>query len=83
VIVKSSKVAQWGHSAAVRLTTAALEEAHFHIDDPVEVVAADGEIIIRRARPRVRLEDLLARFDPEKHRHDPMLDDEPVGRETR
>jgi antitoxin MazE len=83
VIVKLGRVAQWGNSAAVRLTTATLEEAHLHIDDAVELIAGDGEIIIRRPRPRVRLEDLLAKFDPEKHRHEPMLDDEPIGRETR
>lgn len=27
--------------------------------------------------------DLLAKFDPSKHRHDLMLDDAPVGTETR
>jgi hypothetical protein len=30
----------------------------------------------------VRLDDLLARFDPVKHRHEPILDDAPAGRET-
>jgi antitoxin MazE len=82
-IVKSSKVAQWGNSAAVRLPAATLEQASFHIDDTVEIVAGEGEIIIRHPRPRVRLDDLLAKFNPKKHRHAPMLDDRPVGIETR
>jgi antitoxin component of MazEF toxin-antitoxin module len=82
MIVKFSKVALWGNSAAVRLTSAALLRASFHVDDPVEVVAGDGEIIIRHPRPHVRLDDLLAKFDPQKHRHAPMLDDGPVGLET-
>lgn len=83
-VVKTSKVAQWGNSAAVRLASATLARASLAIDDAVEVVVAgEGEIIIRKPRPRVRLDDLLARFDPQKHRHAPMLDDEPVGNETR
>lgn len=82
-LVKSSKVAQWGHSAAVRLSSATLERAAFRITDEIEIVAGEGEIIIRHPRPRVRLDDLLAKFDPAKHRHELMLDDEPIGIETR
>ena len=83
VIIRPSKVAQWGNSAAVRLTSAALDRAHLRMDDPVDVIARDGEIIIRRQRPRVTMAELLARFDPAKHRHDLELDVEPVGSETR
>ena len=82
-LVRTSKVAQWGNSAAVRLASAILARASLSVHDPVEIVASEGEIIIRRPRPRVRLEDLLARFDPKKHRHAPVLDDEPVGNESR
>lgn len=28
------------------------------------------------------LNDLLARFDPEKHKHELLLDDEPMGQEV-
>jgi hypothetical protein len=28
------------------------------------------------------LNDLLARFDPEKHKHELLMDDKPMGRET-
>jgi antitoxin component of MazEF toxin-antitoxin module len=81
-LVRPGKVAQWGNGAAVRISNGALERAKLHIDDPVDVIARDDEIVIRRARPRVSLDELLARFDPEKHRRDPVLDDEPVGTET-
>ena len=82
-VVKAGKVAQWGNGAAVRLTAAALERANLHVEDRVEVVARDDEIVIRRQRPRVTMAELLARFDPKKHRHELMLDDAPVGSETR
>jgi antitoxin component of MazEF toxin-antitoxin module len=81
-LARSSKVARWGNSAAVRLTAAALETAHLRIDDTVEVIAREDEIIIRRQRPRVTMADLLARFDPAKHRQDLQLDVEPGGTET-
>lgn len=83
VISRSSKVAQWGNSAAVRLTSAALEQAHLHLDDPVDIISRDGEIVIRRQRPRLTMSDLLAAFDPAKHRHELAFDDGPVGSETR
>jgi antitoxin component of MazEF toxin-antitoxin module len=83
VLTRPSKVAQWGNSAAVRIGAAALERAHLHVDDPVDVIAREDEIIIRRQRPRVTMAELLAKFDPAKHRHDLQLDVEPVGTETR
>ncbi len=82
VLIRSSKVAQWGNSAAVRIGTAALERAHLDVDDVVDVIASEDEIIIRRQRPRVTMAELLARFDPAKHRHDLAFDLEPAGTET-
>lgn len=38
--------------------------------------------IIRRQRPRVTVAELLAGFDPARHRHDLTLDDPPTGSET-
>ncbi len=81
-LVRSGKVARWGNCAAVRLTSAALVTAHLSIDDAVDVIAREDEIIIRRQRPRVTMAELLASFDPEQHRHDLQLHDEPVGTET-
>jgi antitoxin component of MazEF toxin-antitoxin module len=83
VLIRPSKVAQWGNSAAVRIGAAALERAHLHVDDPIDIIANDDEIIIRRQRPRVTMAELLARFDPSKHRHDLAFDIAPDGTETR
>ena len=83
VLSRASKVAQWGNSAAVRIGAALLERANLSIDDPVEVIAGEDEIIIRRQRARVSMDELLARFDPEKHRHDLAFDGDPEGSETR
>jgi antitoxin MazE len=80
--VRTSKIAQWGNSAAVRLPAATLEHARLRVDEAVEVVARDGEVIIRRQRDRVTLDSLLAGFDPAKHRQDLLIDDAPVGQET-
>ena len=83
VVTRPSKIALWGNSAAVRIGAAVLARAHFAVSDPVDIIASDDEIIIRRKRPAVTMAELLANFDPEKHRHDVSLDVEPVGVETR
>jgi antitoxin component of MazEF toxin-antitoxin module len=80
--VRSSKIARWGNSAAVRINAAALEHAHLQVDDVVEVVARDDEIVIRRQRPKVTMSELLATFDPGRHAHDLTFDAEPAGNET-
>jgi antitoxin component of MazEF toxin-antitoxin module len=82
ILVRPSKIAQWGNSAAVRLGAAMLEHAHLHLDDPVDIIARGDEIIIRRQRPRITMTELLAQFDPQKHRHDLAFDVEPAGTET-
>lgn len=82
-LIRAGKVAQWGNGAAVRLTSAALARAHLSLGDAVEVIANDDAIVIRRQRPRVSLDELLARFDPAEHRSDPLLDGAPTGSETR
>jgi antitoxin component of MazEF toxin-antitoxin module len=81
-LIRPSKVAQWGNSAAVRIGVAALERANLHVDDPVDIIASEDEIIIRRQRPRVTMAELLERFDPTTHRHDLAFDIEPDGNET-
>lgn len=83
ILIRPSKVAQWGNSAAIRIAMAALEHAHLCIDDPVHVIATEDEIVIRRRRPRVTMDELLARFDPDKHRHELSFDLDPAGIETR
>ncbi len=61
---------------------AALKRAGLNVDDAVDVIAGAEEIVIRRQRPRVTMAELLARFDPARHRHGPAFDGDPVGGET-
>jgi hypothetical protein len=62
--------------------TAALEPAGVHVDDAVAVNASEDEIVIRRQRPRLTMAELLACFDPAKHRHGLAFDGDPLGSET-
>jgi antitoxin component of MazEF toxin-antitoxin module len=64
------------------LPPAVLEGARLRIGDAIDVIARGAEVVIRRRRGRVALDDLLANFDPAKHRHDLLLDDPPIGRES-
>jgi antitoxin MazE len=82
-VVAKSKIAKWGNSAAVRLAAATLEEAQLRVDDVVDVIANQGKVVIRKQRPQVTMAELLARFDPEKHRHALHFDAPPIDRETR
>jgi antitoxin component of MazEF toxin-antitoxin module len=79
---KRTKVAKWGHGAAVRINAVALEAAHLKIDDPVELVATEGQITIVRLQPEITLDSLLDQFDPAVHRHPLHLDFPPAGTET-
>ena len=81
-VIRPNKVARWGNSAAVRISATALERAHLRVDDEVDVIARVNEIIIRRRRPRVTMDGLLAKFDPSRHRHELAFDGDPTGTET-
>ena len=81
--IPSTRVSKWGNSAGVRLPARALERAGLSVGDAVEVIARDEAILIRRRRPRVSMDELLAAFDAAKHRRDPLLDDAPMGSETK
>ncbi len=82
-VVREARIARWGNSAAIRIGSAALERAQLKLDDPVEIIAGDNEITIRRKRPTVSMAELLGRFDPAQHRHDLAFDGPPTGTETR
>jgi antitoxin MazE len=53
-------VKRWGNSPAVRLPAAIMEAAHLTLDQPVEVRAEHGRVIIEPASPAYSLDDLLA-----------------------
>lgn len=81
-VVRPGKVAKWGNGPAVRIAVGSLKRANLRVDDAIEVIARDGEIVIRRQRPKLVMSDLLARFDPSLHRHSLAFDGAPRGSET-
>jgi antitoxin ChpS len=63
-----------GGSIAMTIPKTIVDELGLRADGKVEVVVEDGRMIMRpSARPRYKLEDLLARCDPSAQR-DPDLD---------
>lgn len=60
-----TRIAMWGNSRAVRVPQDVLKRAGINPDEPVEVAAEDGRIVITPARRKPRLEDLLAQIRPE------------------
>lgn len=78
--MKTEKFRPFDAANYIRDPADAAEYLRLAMEDcnPVEII--DALRVISRAR--VTLDDLLAQFDPEKHRHEPLLDDAPVGRET-
>ena len=82
-LTRPGKIARWGNSAAIRIPAATLERARLAVDDAVDVIVTEDTIVIRRQRPRVTMDALLARFDPAKHRHGLAFDLDPAGTETR
>ena len=76
-------VKEWGHSAAVRLPESTLAAAGIAVDDPVEVRAEDGRIIVEKAGSHpITLEWLIAGIIPE-NRHEETDWGPPRGREYR
>ena len=73
-------VKKWGNSPAVRLPMAVMEAAHLSIEQPVEIRAENGRIVIEPAVPTYNLDELLAGISA-KNRHSEMDFGQPQGRE--
>lgn len=52
-------VKKWGNSPAIRLPVAVMEAAHLVLEQPVEVRAEGGRIVIEPAIPAYSLDALL------------------------
>lgn len=78
--VVAGSVNQWGDGLAVRLTKSVANAAGVTAGTRVTIVAQPGRIIIETANHAPNLEEMLAAFDPERHRGEIMAFD-PVGRE--
>lgn len=63
-------VKKWGNSLAVRIPAAIMESAHLSLNQPVDVRADNGCVIIEPVAPRYDLETLLAGITPENRHHE-------------
>ena len=63
-------VGRWGNNLAVRLPGEIVDAIKLRDGERVEIDAQDGEVVIRRARPRVVLEDLFRGRSPDEWRAD-------------
>jgi antitoxin MazE len=72
---------KWGNSPAVRIPAAVMEAAHLSLDQPVEIRADNGRVIIEPVAPSYALADLLAGITPE-NRHANLDFGLPQGRES-
>ncbi len=79
---RTTQLAKWGHSLAVRIPREVAESARFKEGERVTVaVAKDGAVVVRRARRRYRLEDLVSGITP-KNRHGETDWGPPAGKEA-
>jgi len=75
------KIQRWGNSQGLRLAKHVLEDAGIAIGDDVEIVVGEKEIrIIKRARPKFILEEMIARM-PKRYRGSEESFGRAVGRE--
>lgn len=76
------QVKKWGNSASVRIPAAIMQAAHLNLDDPVDIRAENGLIVIEPIRSKTYdLDELLAGITPE-NRHDAVDFGPAVGREA-
>ncbi len=73
-------IRKWGNSPAVRIPAAVMEAAHLSLNQPMNVRAENGRVILEPAGPSYALEDLLAGMTDE-NRHAEVDFGAPQGRE--
>jgi antitoxin MazE len=61
----TTRVATWGNSLAVRLPRAVADEADVKDGDAVEVTVEHGAIVVRPAKKRYTIEELVADIRPD------------------
>ena len=71
---------KWGHSVGVRLPKPMLEQIGLAEGTQVDVIVEGDHLVIRRARRRPTLNELLDQCKPE-NRPEPIDFGPPVGRE--
>jgi antitoxin MazE len=76
-----AQISKWGNSLGLRVPKDVAAQAGLTEGTRVDVEARDdGSVVIRKARKRYTLEELIAGMTPDKA-HPPLMDDAPVGSE--
>ena len=73
-------IAKWGNSLALRLPRTLAADARLYEGTPVELRVEGDKLVVRPARPKYRLCDLLAQMKPE-HKHGEVDWGKPSGEE--
>ena len=73
-------IKKWGNSPAVRIPAAVMEAAHLTLNQPLEVRAENGRVILEPTAPGYDLAALLAGIT-EENRHSEVDFGAPEGRE--
>lgn len=77
----TTQLAKWGNSLAVRIPKSVAEDAQLREGQPVTLtVAREGGLVIRSARRKYRLSQLVSRITS-KNRHEETEWGKPQGRE--
>lgn len=74
-----ARVSKWGNSLAIRLPKAAVEGLKVREGGVVDLTIHDDTLVVRSARPRYRLEDLVSQITPENQPE--AMDFPPAGDE--
>ena len=76
-----SRLVPWGTSLGLRITKAIAKVAGVAANSQVTITAQPGRIVIESVAARPALNDMLARFDPERHGGE-LMAFAPIGKEV-
>lgn len=75
-------VKKWGNSAAVRIPAAVMATAKFALEQPVDVRAEDGRVVIEPIRKKEYDIEKLVKSISRENCHSPVDFGKPVGHEV-
>jgi antitoxin MazE len=80
----NTTIQKWGNSQGLRLPKALLEELRIEVGSPITIEVREGSIVltpVRKERPAVRLEDLVAAIPQGSRKRKEVNWGPPSGRE--
>ena len=79
--METTRVSRWGNSLGLRLPKSVARQARLEEGDTVDVAVNNGAIVIRHARPRYALAELVGRITV-RNRHGEDDWGSPLGHEV-